>query len=155
MPALQLASEVLPERSGSSVEDVEVFWVNENDEEFVLYDKFNSLYRRFKSKMAVNFYDDAELYSDFNSASSLFERDAPELQEVGSCAHAPLAPLARARALYRHHSHPGEPAPPRRQALSNWRPGVVAALSGPDAFVHKVRGVLLANGFPETEIVSL
>ena len=62
---------------------------------------------------------------------------------------------ARARALYRHHSHPGEPAPPRRQALSNWRPGVVAALSGPDAFVHKVRGVLLANGFPETEIVSL
>ena len=42
MPALQLASEVLPERSGSSVEDVEVFWVNENDEEFVLYDKFNS-----------------------------------------------------------------------------------------------------------------
>ncbi len=155
MPALQLASEVLPERSGSSVEDVEVFWVNENDEEFVLYDKFNNLYRRFKSKMAVNFYDDAELYSDFNSASSLFERDAPELQEVGSCAHAPLAPLARARALYRHHSHPGEPAPPRRQALSNWRPGVVAALSGPDAFVHKVRGVLLANGFPETEIVSL
>merc|ERR1711871_1439525 len=92
VPALQLASEVLPERSGSSVEDVEVFWVNENDEEFVLYDKFNSLYRRFKSRMAVNFYDDAELYSDFNSAGSLFERDAPELQE----------------------------------ALSNWRPGVVA-----------------------------
>ena len=96
MPALQLASEVLPERSGSSVEDVEVFWVNENDEEFVLYDKFNNLYRRFKSKMAVNFYDDAELYSDFNSAGSLFERDAPELQEVGFArgARAVLSPLS-------------------------------------------------------------
>ena len=106
MPALQLASEVLPERSGSSVEDVEVFWVNENDEEFVLYDKFNNLYRRFKSKMAVNFYDDAELYSDFNSASSLFERDAPELQEVGSCAR------ARARAV-------PSPLPPRRTGSSS------------------------------------
>ena len=104
MPALQLASEVLPERSGSSVEDVEVFWVNENDEEFVLYDKFNNLYRRFKSKMAVNFYDDAELYSDFNSASSLFERDAPELQEVGSCARA-----ARARARARARPTPNTP----------------------------------------------
>ena len=113
MPALQLASEVLPERSGSSVEDVEVFWVNENDEEFVLYDKFNNLYRRFKSKMAVNFYDDAELYSDFNSASSLFERDAPELQEVGSCAHAPLARArARARAV-------PSPLPPRRTGSSS------------------------------------
>ena len=73
-----------------------MFWVNENDEEFVLYDKFNSLYRRFKSRMAVNFYDDAELYSDFNSAGSLFERDAPELQEVGFArgARAILSPLS-------------------------------------------------------------
>ena len=84
MPALQLASEILPARN-SAIEDFEVYWANEADGDFVLEEKFTSLYRRFPNKLAVHFYDDAQLYS---GEATLFKRNTGELREVSESSRA-------------------------------------------------------------------
>ncbi|KAJ1462168.1 hypothetical protein M885DRAFT_553912 [Pelagophyceae sp. CCMP2097] len=79
LPVIQLLKESLP-RGRSTVATAQVFWVNESEDDFALYNALEALYYKFSNKMEISCIVDDRVHED-DSVNGIFARN-PELDEV-------------------------------------------------------------------------
>lgn len=121
IPAIQLIQESLP-RGQSTVGAIDVFYMNAHEEDFVLYDKLESLYYKFHRKMSLSCVLDEQLYQGVVDDSQQQQQRAPRRRNQQQNA---------ATTVFKRNDD-------LRQAVNPWEPGLLAVIAGPPAFATQV-----------------
>ena len=110
LPMIQLLKESLP-RGRSTIESAQVFWVNEHEDDFALYESLEALFYKFPKKLELACLVDADLHGPSPVAD-------PKKKKANDVLFQRNDDLAT--------------------AVDPWAPGMLAVVAGPDAFQDQV-----------------
>ena len=107
-PCLQILREILPDPD-STVEEIELLWLNEDKTEFILEDEITALERQYKNKLVASRFVDVDLYGlNFTQSDELLGSLSPHESGRIAIVCAPLFISGKAKRLFQDIGYPAE-----------------------------------------------